>query len=50
MIARCVTKHTPQKQLVRSEFKQYIIKSSTKVIKNIKKEFYINIDNIQCMT
>ena len=49
MIARCVTKHTPQNQLIRSEFKQYIIKSSIKVIKHIKKEFYINIDIIPCM-
>ena len=40
MIARCVHNHTPQSQLERSQFKQYLYKKE-----NIPNDI-INIDNI----
>ena len=42
MIARCVHKHTPQKQLERSEFKKYIIHK----YKSEKNHVFMNIDKI----
>jgi hypothetical protein len=44
MIARCVHKHTPQKQLERSEFKKYLISK----YKHEKNHTFIDIDKIPC--
>ena len=44
MIARYVHNHTPQSQLERSEFKQYLVSNKNNFNKLLKNEIIINID------